>query len=92
MEAFVAAYVSCNCRQCMQDWNLMLTERLSALENEMRSMRELQTQATSLEKREPSQQSQKPAKQEDIKPQMSTKYLSINCYLRDCAFKDSLSY
>lgn len=77
--AFIAAYVSCNCRQCMQDWNLMLTDRLSTLENEMRAMRELQQQAiASAGKQEYSQQQEqqpKAAKQEDLKTQTSGKYV-----------------
>lgn len=88
MAAFIVAYVSCNCRQCMQDWNLMLTDRLSALENEMRSMRELQLQqANASDKREHSQQqaqqqqSLKAAKQEDAKTQSATKYVLIDCSL-----------
>lgn len=86
--AFIAAYVSCNCRQCMQDWNLMLTDRLSALENEMSSMRKLQLQqASASDKREHSQQqaqqqqSLKAAKQEDVKTQSTTKYVLIDCSL-----------
>ncbi|TYZ58723.1 hypothetical protein PybrP1_004098 [[Pythium] brassicae (nom. inval.)] len=39
--AFVAAYVECGCKQCMRDWNLMLTERLVWLETEVRDLRAL---------------------------------------------------
>lgn len=39
--AFVAAYVDCGCKQCMRDWNLMLTERLLWLETEVRDLRAL---------------------------------------------------
>lgn len=37
--AFVAAYVQCLCQECLRDWNLMLTERLDALEKEVRVLR-----------------------------------------------------
>ncbi|KAF1326368.1 hypothetical protein FI667_g8480, partial [Globisporangium splendens] len=35
---FAAAYVACACRACLCDWNLMLTERLESMENELRNM------------------------------------------------------
>ncbi|KAF1322613.1 hypothetical protein FI667_g11137, partial [Globisporangium splendens] len=35
---FAAAYVACACRACLCDWNLMLTERLESMENELRDM------------------------------------------------------
>ncbi|KAF1322611.1 hypothetical protein FI667_g8478, partial [Globisporangium splendens] len=43
--AFSAAYVKCCCQQCLRDWNIMLTERLDALESEVRVLRKTQQTA-----------------------------------------------